>query len=190
MFSTSSISLLSITNFDNGDTNNINQNTTVCDTSKPPSLPPLGRSRGSHSCHLTKKAGSTYAEAMKFGMGCSPNSINNSTELRVSSALPSFSPIWPPLTEHMKELKALCLLGKAWRNYVPLLAIINKTKVDWKFVTGHISYLILNNNWISIKFANVEDKEMVWRERPWYVNGLNFVLSPWLQFFLSLPYLY
>jgi len=61
----------------------------------------------------------------------------------------------------MKELKALCLLGKAWRNYVPLLAIINKTKVDWKFVTGHISYLILNNNWISIKFANVEDKEMV-----------------------------
>ena len=24
---------------------------------------------------------------------------------------------------------------------------------------------------------------MVWRERPWHVNGLNLVLSPWLPFF-------
>ncbi|KAJ8437482.1 hypothetical protein Cgig2_002983 [Carnegiea gigantea] len=90
MSSTSSTSLVSITNFDNGVTNNINKNTTVCDTFKPPSSPPLGRSRGDHSCHLTKKAGSTYAEATKCGMGYSPNFAYNSTELRVISALPSF----------------------------------------------------------------------------------------------------
>jgi len=42
-----------------------------------------------------------------------------------------------------------------------LPAIINKTRNDWKFIRGHVSYVDLGNNWISIKFVNVEDKEMV-----------------------------
>ena len=55
--------------------------------------------------------------------------------------------------------------GEGVGEYVPLSAIINKTKVDWKFIRGQVSYVDLKNNWISFKFANLEDKEMVWRER-------------------------
>lgn len=88
-----------------------------------------------------------------------------------------------PPAEHMEELIALCLLGKVWGEYVLLLVIINKTKQDWKFIRGQVNFIDLGNNWISIIFANSEDKEMVWRERPWHVNGLNFMLSYWLPFF-------
>lgn len=62
-------------------------------------------------------------------------------------------------------------------------AVNNKTKSDWKFIRGQVSYVDLVNNWISFKFANVEDMEMVWRERHWHVNGLNLLLSSWLSFF-------
>ena len=62
-------------------------------------------------------------------------------------------------------------------------AIINKTRADWKFIRAQVSYVDMGNSWISFKFANVEDKEMVSNERPWHVNGLNLVLSTWLPFF-------
>lgn len=95
----------------------------------------------------------------------------------------SFRP--PPSSpiEHMEELIALLLLGKVWGEYVPLPAVNNKTKSDWKFIRGQVSYVDLVNNWISFKFANVEDMEMVWRERHWHVNGLNLLLSSCLSFF-------
>lgn len=77
----------------------------------------------------------------------------------------------------MEELIALCLLGRVRGESVPLPTIINKTRNDWKFIRGHVSYVDLGNNWIFVKFANVKNKEMVWKERLWHVNGLNFVLS-------------
>jgi len=61
----------------------------------------------------------------------------------------------------MDELIALCLLGQIWGDHVPLSAIIHKTKNDWKFPKGQVDYLELGNNWILLRFANVEDKEMV-----------------------------
>lgn len=61
-------------------------------------------------------------------------------------------------------------------------AIINKIRSNWKFIGDQVSYVNLDDNWISFKFANVEDQEMVWKERSWHVNGLNLVLSPWLPF--------
>ena len=32
-------------------------------------------------------------------------------------------------------------------------------------------------------FANSQDRGLVFDQRPWYVNGLNFVLIPWIPFF-------
>ena len=34
-----------------------------------------------------------------------------------------------------------------------------------------------------IRFANTQDKGLVFDQRPWYVNGLNFVPIPWISFF-------
>ena len=38
----------------------------------------------------------------------------------------------------------------------------------------------LGNEWTLIRFANSEDKSLVFEQRPWYVNGLNLVLLPWV----------
>jgi len=42
----------------------------------------------------------------------------------------------PPVSSNMDELAALCLLGQIWGDSVPLLAIIHKTKSDWRFLKG------------------------------------------------------
>ena len=34
-----------------------------------------------------------------------------------------------------------------------------------------------------IRFANTQDRGLVFDQRPWYVSGLNFVLIPWVPFF-------
>jgi len=46
-----------------------------------------------------------------------------------------------------------------------------------------MDYVDLGNEWILIRFANSQDRELVFGQRPWYVNGLNFVLIPWIPFF-------
>lgn len=71
------------------------------------------------------------------------NTIGNSNSPDLLGDEPLFlgTPPAPPV-EHMEELIALCLLGKIWGDYVPLPAIINTTKHDWKFIRGQVSYLI------------------------------------------------
>ena len=41
----------------------------------------------------------------------------------------------------------------------------------------------MGNHWILLRFANAEDKLLVFDQRPYFVNGLNFVLKPWVEFF-------
>lgn len=36
------------------------------------------------------------------------------------------------------------------------------------------------------RFASVSDKNYVWINRPWFVKVLNFVLTPWIPYFLTL----
>jgi len=81
------------------------------------------------------------------------------------------------------ELSAYCLLGKIWGEAVPLSAIIHRTRNEWKFTKGQIDYVDLGNDWVLIRFANSQDKGLVYDQRPWYVNGLNLVLIPWVPFF-------
>ena len=46
-----------------------------------------------------------------------------------------------------------------------------------------MDYVDLGNDWILLRLANSQDKGLVFDQRPWYVNGLNFVLLPWVPFF-------
>uniref|UniRef100_A0A803MBG7 DUF4283 domain-containing protein n=1 Tax=Chenopodium quinoa TaxID=63459 RepID=A0A803MBG7_CHEQI len=41
----------------------------------------------------------------------------------------------------------------------------------------------MGREWFLIKFYNAQDKEDVWNRRPWFVQGLNFVLNPWVRGF-------
>lgn len=41
----------------------------------------------------------------------------------------------------------------------------------------------MGNHWILIRFANAEDKFLGFDQRPYFVNGLNFALKPWVEFF-------
>ena len=67
---------------------------------------------------------------------------------------------------------------------MPLLAIIHRTCNDWRFIIGQVDDVDLGgNDWVMLRFANSQDKGLVYDQRPWYVNGLNFVLLPWATFF-------
>jgi len=41
----------------------------------------------------------------------------------------------------------------------------------------------MGNCWILLRFANAQDKMLVFNRRPYFINGLNFVLKPWVPFF-------
>lgn len=175
---------LSFTNSGNGDNDNRNQNFPLRDSTQSLSPYTVGGSGGDNTCNPASKKESSYAKAAKFGMECSsypsypPTSPRTLPALSSSNPLldkeidnpespdlrahenPCFGPSTPPV-DHMEELFALCLLGKVWEEYVPFPATINKTKSDWKFIRGQVSYVDLGNDWVSFKFANVEDKERV-----------------------------
>lgn len=103
-------------------------------------------------------------------------------ELRAEEALPQGS-LPPRVPSYMEELIALCLLAKLWGEILPIALIIKKTKVDWKHIKGVVEYIDLENGWVLLRFATMCDKEYVWFNRPWFVKGLNFVLSMWKPYF-------
>jgi len=49
-------------------------------------------------------------------------------------------------------------------------------------VKDHVDYVDVGNNWILLHFSTIQDKNIVFDRRPWFVNGLNFVLLPWTPF--------
>lgn len=61
-------------------------------------------------------------------------------------------------------------------------AIMEKTKNDWKHLKGRVDYVDLGDEWLVYMFTNEQDNEFVWRERPWFIQGLNLVLKPWEPF--------
>ncbi|KAJ8437740.1 hypothetical protein Cgig2_009455 [Carnegiea gigantea] len=166
MPSNSSTEPLSITNSENGDNENLNQISSLSDTSKSHTLYPVGGSRSDHICIQTEKTRLSYAKMTTFVMGCSSNPSHPTVSLTAHPPLPSstphsnleignssspdlkaneppcFGPPASPPVEHVEELIALCLLGKVWGEYVPLPAIINKTKADWKFIRGQVKSLV------------------------------------------------
>lgn len=61
--------------------------------------------------------------------------------------------------------------------------VMTKTKFDWKYLKGDLDYVDMGSGWIMFKFTNEVDRYFVWRERPWFVQGLNLVLRPWEPLF-------
>lgn len=41
----------------------------------------------------------------------------------------------------------------------------------------------MSNEWFLIRFSNTQDKTLVFERRPWFVNGLTFVVLCWKAFF-------
>ncbi|KAJ8430149.1 hypothetical protein Cgig2_005511 [Carnegiea gigantea] len=83
----------------------------------------------------------------------------------------------------MDELIVLCLLAKIWGELLPLALIIAKIKMDWKHIRGQVDYIELGNGWVLLRCASILDKNYVWFNRPWFVEGLNLVLTPWIPYF-------
>jgi len=77
------------------------------------------------------------------------------------------------------DLTTMSLFGKIWGESIPFHLIRVRTKWDWVHVKGQVDYVDMGNGWILFKFFNVHDREYVWSNRPWFVNGLNLVLKPW-----------
>lgn len=137
--------------------------------------------------------------AVKFGVGCAnPHPQGDGTPLLLPPANSN-----PPLGFiHLLSLVLmnlpflylhLLLLLAIWTNLwlcvfwvkfgeimCLFLLLFTKLSLTGNFLEVNVD---LAGNWISLKFANVEDKEMVSRGRPWYVSSFSFVLSRWAPFF-------
>ncbi|KAJ8424534.1 hypothetical protein Cgig2_025751 [Carnegiea gigantea] len=94
----SSTSPLSCTNSENGDNDHDRQNSNVRDSSKPSGSHTVGGGRGDHPRASHQKRGSSYAQAMKFGVGCSHHSQHSPTSQRINPALSPFDPVVDPET--------------------------------------------------------------------------------------------
>lgn len=81
--------------------------------------------------------------------------------------------------DQVQMMEATCLFGKAWGEYFRHAAVIARMKKGWNFIRKEVSFRFLGNGWFLIKFSNPLDKEEVWRNRRWFMQGLNFVLFPW-----------
>lgn len=66
-------------------------------------------------------------------------------------------------------------------------------RCDCAFIHGEFSIRFLANGWFIIRFSNPLDKDDVWDKRSWFVQGLNFVLIPWMPnfkpFFTSITHM-
>uniref|UniRef100_A0A803KNE4 DUF4283 domain-containing protein n=1 Tax=Chenopodium quinoa TaxID=63459 RepID=A0A803KNE4_CHEQI len=72
----------------------------------------------------------------------------------------------PQVQQDIEELSNTCLFGVL----LDLRTIITRTKANWKLLKGDVEYLEMGNNWILLRFANPNDKQIVWNERAWHVQ--------------------
>lgn len=176
-------------------------------TVQPRELPLLDGIRPHNNCQSHTTRTNSYADTLKFCVGGTGNSQVPTSEPPLRSQpsrgnltgvlplgqtfhLPEQQNTDPPMSpypqpSHMEELLACCLIGKIWGDPHPLPAIIYKTKKDWFFVKGQVDYIDAGNDWIMLRFANAEDRMLAYDQRPWHVNGLNFVIQKWTPFFDS-----
>lgn len=205
IYSMSNPSPLNLTSKPDGSSDRQDPIPTPNTVSQPPVTPLLDGSRPDHSGEPHQPSHSCYSDALKYGVGsrgghhqqptkpessaqlrtCSPPRILSVTE-PVTADPHNSPPILPPhktCLPSTEELYACCLLGKIWGEPLPLPAIIHRTRNEWKFVKGQIEFIDLGNDWLLIRFANCQDKMLVFDQRPWFVNGLNFVVTNWAPFF-------
>ena len=177
-------------------------------TTEPAPADYMGRGSSANPAHSTPSTFATFSDALRFGVEnqhspvhppsqglpqtltppsvpdppLSPNGGNVGSNLDPTPPCVPL-PDLPDTPSNMDDLKTLCLLAKLWGESIPLPLIISKTKLDWKHVKGPVEYIELGHGWVLLKFATLADKEYVWYNRPWFVKGLNLVLSSWLPYF-------
>ena len=97
---------------------------------------------------------------------------------------PSVTVPSPTLDDSELQLfRSSCLFGKVWGDPIPIASVISRLRQEWAFIQGEVSLRYLSNGWFLIRFTNSLDKADVWDRRPWFVQGLNFVLLPWKPLF-------
>ena len=63
--------------------------------------------------------------------------------------------------------------------------LFTKLKKIGCFVKEQVDYIDAGNDWILLRFASAEDRVLVYDQRAWHVNGLNFILQKWSPCFDS-----
>lgn len=92
----------------------------------------------------------------------------------------------PELSDmEVAHYQATVLFGRVWGEYVPSDAIVTRMTKDWSTGKGGVSISYAYCGWFRITFDHAEDRDSIWEGRPWFVQGLNFVLKPWSPMFIS-----
>lgn len=76
-------------------------------------------------------------------------------------------------------MHAVCLVGKNFGESIPKHLIEGKMKRSWSVVKYEVTFQPMGNFWLLITFSNAMVKQFIWDNRPWFVQGLNFVLQEW-----------
>ena len=126
----------------------------------------------------------TFASTLKLGLGSHCGDLKSTPEPKLGPQQGLFEPSrvvlkgdssntsghTPPFVSSLQskepsasiaEFSACCILGKIWGERIPLSAIIHRTRNEWKFTKGQIDYVDLGNDWLLIRFANSQDKGLV-----------------------------
>lgn len=107
----------------------------------------------------------------------SSDSIDNPAQLEVTAR--SLTP------EEVKTFSSTVLFGKLWGDdFVHFEAITKKWTKEWNFGRGGVTISFTGNGWFRIVFDDPRDRDRVWEGRPWFIQGLNFVLRPWEEMFI------
>lgn len=198
---------LSLSNSSYGSSNHHDNVPSSANSTKPRELSMLDGIQPHHNSQPTPNRPNLYTNALKFGLGGNgspqvpplepelcPQLLRSHptgilpvghTPFQYHNTQSDQSTQLDPPPSHLNELLACCLIGKIWGDPVPLPAIIYKTKKDWHFIKGQVDYIDVGDDWVMVRFANAEDRMLVFDQRPWHVNGLNFVVKKWTLFFDS-----
>lgn len=77
-------------------------------------------------------------------------------------------------------------VGKMLGDPLDRRTFISRTKADWKMIRREVEYHELGNQWLLLRFANSADRNLVWDELPWHVQGGLLVSEGYLVNFENL----
>ncbi|KAL2927073.1 Flap endonuclease 1 [Bienertia sinuspersici] len=75
-----------------------------------------------------------------------------------------------PDPEFIHLITQSCLVGKAFGDPPLKYVIKGRLTRQWKYLKGEVTFVPMGNCWFLIEFANKEDRDYVWENRPWFVQ--------------------
>lgn len=137
---------------------------------------PISSNHGSPTQHPLGDCGETHfptASPVQHSRPISPPSSGSVHPAIIVKPAPSLD------LQTGQRLKATCLHGKLWGDSIPTAAMITRLQRDWSNIHGQVNIRYLGNGWFLINFSNPMDRDDIFNQRPWFVQGLNFTLLPW-----------